>query len=206
MPLTSLYFLSSQFCNTIRQIVREVARISSTRPETHLATRPINLDMIGLSWLNDLVFHLIVQPLTRHLYMKSECADCPLDWRHGYVAGYSAQASAETATPRNRLVLHTDDSEVTLNVGLGDLFEGGELEFHGLRGNENYVGSYSPILGKAVLHAGRHLHQVSTVTHGDRYAFIMWARSWTGIRSESCPCCWLNRRIDYYCICGPAWN
>jgi hypothetical protein len=210
------YCSGQKFCALLRTIVREVAHLSSTKPQYQdlkLGNRPVNLDLIGMGWLNDLLFQLILKPISRHLYETQECGGQDLDWRHGYVAGYSAQAAASKATPRNRLVPHTDDSEVTLNVCVGDDFEGGALSFSGLRGtaNEGRVSGedcdlFQPRLGTALIHAGRHLHEVTTVTKGDRYALIVWARSWKGVRAHSCPCCWINRRTDQVCVCGPAWN
>ena len=132
-----------------------------------------------------------------------------LDWRQGYIAGYSVDPAAVRGAPRQRLVSHTDDSEVTLNLCIGDEFEGGALQFRGLRGTDEegeLLGEFQPQLGTALIHAGRHLHEVTQVESGDRYAFIIWARSWKGVRAQSCPCCWLNRRDDTRCICGPSWN
>jgi hypothetical protein len=188
-----------------------------------------DLDCLGLSWLNDLLFHLIVRPISRHLYQETDIegynngsgkttagrgADTALpelDWRHGFIASYSARPSLQL--PRQRLVPHTDDSEVTLNVCLGDVFEGGDLQFWGYRGvgtpgvptaDEEDV--YVPQIGRAIIHAGRQLHEVTEVTNGDRFALIMWTRSWNGIRSTTCPCCWLNGRSDSSCVCGRKWN
>eukprot|EP01083_Nonionella_stella_P063463 164900_1 len=185
--------------------------------EHTLGVRPIDLDVIGASWINDLLFHLIIRPLSKHLFEKTECID-DLDWRHGYIVGYSNKPSGKKGAQRHRLVPHTDDSEVTLNVGMGDNFEGGDLAFWGLRNSEdqgNFVGDFHPVIGTALLHAGRHLHEVKNVTNGDRYAYIIWARSWKGARSMSCPCCWLNRRqqiqnadslVGNSCICSQKWN
>eukprot|EP00545_Synedropsis_sp_CCMP1620_P005439 CAMPEP_0119030510 /NCGR_PEP_ID=MMETSP1176-20130426/41066_1 /TAXON_ID=265551 /ORGANISM="Synedropsis recta cf, Strain CCMP1620" /LENGTH=463 /DNA_ID=CAMNT_0006986881 /DNA_START=17 /DNA_END=1406 /DNA_ORIENTATION=- len=155
-----------------------------------LSKRPIDLDTIGLGWINDLLLHLVVRPISRHLYQDTECAGGDLDWRQGYVASYEAVTPTTSSSSnskagsggRNRLVAHTDDSEVTLNIGLGQDFEGGLLEFHGLRGDANHqelIGdAYEPVKGRAVLHAGRHFHQVTQVTKGHRFALILWARSW----------------------------
>jgi predicted 2-oxoglutarate/Fe(II)-dependent dioxygenase YbiX len=106
--------------------------------------------------------------------------------------------------------------EVTLNVCLGDKFDGGNLHFWGLRGEHvggnKLLGEYQPEVGRAVIHSGRHLHEVTPITAGDRFALIQWTRSWKSARRETCPCCWLNRRRDSdsekgnSCICGPRWN
>ena len=173
-------------------------------PQVLAGHRPINLDLIGCGWVNDLVFHLVLRPLTRLLF------ETELDFRHGYVAGYSANVTSKQDVSRDHLISHTDDSEMTMNVCLGDSFEGGRLRFNGLRGTQevqNMVGEYQPKQGTAIIHAGRHLHEVTKVKSGDRYAYIMWARSWQ-VRSISCPCCWLNNRNQKNgsCICSPQWN
>jgi len=207
----SCQLFTAEFCAKIRDLIRHVASVSENHPlycKLSLGRRPIDLDTIGLSWVNDLLFHLIIRPLSQHLFSQTESFD-DLDWRQGYVTGYSAAPSASGAMPRQRLVSHTDDSEVTLNICLADSFQGGALQFSGLRGTPEEgvsLGEYEPEAGKALLHAGRHLHAVADVTEGDRYAFILWARSWGGLRKDVCPCCWLNRREGNTCICGPRWN
>jgi hypothetical protein len=185
-----------------------------------LGRRPIDLDTIGLGWITDLVFHMFIQPMSLHLFAKTEqladgnigldLSSSTLDWRQGYVAGYSADPKGYKGAQRHRLVPHTDDSEVTLNCCLGDEFEGGSVEFYGLRGTPEegqFIGRVDrPNVGTAVLHSGRNLHAVSNVLSGDRYALIVWSRSWGHTRSNTCPCCWLNRRQDSTCICSKRWN
>ena len=239
-----------EFCNKIKMIMKRLILfqqhqqkkkkndddhdddvVVNTTASSILGSRPIDMDMIGLSWLNNLIFHLIVRPLSRHLFKQTEGIKDDLDWRQGYIAGYSHSPTIDPKNDnsigiqRSRLVPHTDDSEVTLNIGMGDTdFEGGELTFWGLRNSYNegkFNGQFQPIMGTALIHAGRHLHEVQTVTKGNRYAYILWARSWKGLRSGTCPCCWLNRRQassflsesaaktnrrNHICICGPEWN
>lgn len=205
----SFPLLSKAFCDKVRNLIRMIVSLGEQEfQHLNLGRRPVDLDTVGLYWINNLLFHLIIRPLSQHLFAETEQFQ-DLDWRQGYIAGYSVSPSAPAATPRQRLVSHTDDSEVTLNIGLGDEFEGGALQFRGLRGtNEEgeLLGDFKPQLGTALLHAGRHLHEVTPVTSGDRYAFIIWARSWNSLRANTCPCCWLNRRQDLTCICGPRWN
>jgi predicted 2-oxoglutarate/Fe(II)-dependent dioxygenase YbiX len=69
-----------------------------------------------------------------------------------------------------------------MNIGLGCEFEGGELAFHGVRGTQaegerDDSFRYTPTLGRALIHLGRHLHEVLPVTSGDRHQLIMWARA-----------------------------
>jgi hypothetical protein len=196
--------LSKEFCKRLEEYVRAVMSLTDTAEFEHLQIK--DLDTVGMGWINDLVFHLVMRPISRHIYKETE-AKGDLDWRQGYIAAYSASPSK--AKPRQRLVSHTDDSEVTLNICIGDVFEGGLLAFRGLRGDSDagaLGGDYQPQIGRALLHAGRHLHEVTRVTSGERFAYIMWARSWSGTRSQTCACCWLNRREGNSCICGPRWN
>jgi len=201
----SLPIFRRDFCEDMVSYIRKVSAILE---KNEITIRPIDLDVIGLQWINNVLLHLILRPICRHLFKDTEMVGGDLDWRQGYVATYKAQSSNTKIKQHNRLVTHTDDSEITLNVGLGDDFDGGMLQFWGLRGekDQELLGSYSPVPGQAVLHAGRHFHQVTRVTKGERYALILWARSWSGVRTQTCPCCWLTRRRDNNCICGPRWN
>lgn len=183
-----------------------------------LGRRPIDLDTIGLGWVTDLLFRVFIQPVSLHLFARTEqlvdddvdSGPSTLDWRQGYIAGYSADPKEYKGAQRHRLVPHTDDSEVTLNCCLGDEFKGGSVEFYGLRGTPEegqFVGRiHRPDVGTAVIHSGRNLHAVSNVLSGDRYSLIVWARSWGHTRAKTCPCCWLNRRQDTSCICSQRWN
>ena len=212
----SFPLLSDSFCDRIQAYTRRITQeLEESKdldflPGARRMAR--NLDNVGLAWLNDLLFQLVVRPISRELFQETEMGgeQGDLDWRHGYITAYTTDPDVQI--PRQRLVPHTDDSEVTLNVCIGDVFEGGGLTFQGLRGTiqaGEVGGEYTPERGRALLHAGRQFHEVTDVTSGDRYALIMWTRSWGGIRSNTCPCCWLNRRQDTgpsSCICGERWN
>ena len=204
----SFPLLRKEFCDRIQNYIRAVMDLLEQDKDSGNIYRGStkDLDRLGLSWINDLLFHLILRPITRHLYQETEAKD-ELDWRQGYIAAYAAIPS--TTRPRERLVPHTDDSEVTLNVNIGDIFEGGDLEMRGLRDAKDagsLYGVYTPQVGRALIHAGRHLHEVTPITKGERFAYIIWARSWSGCRSITCPCCWLNRRDGKSCSCGARWN
>jgi hypothetical protein len=202
----SFPLLSKEFCCKVKKVAKALMK---DLQEKDTIIRPLDMDSIGASWITNLIFHLIIRPLSKHLFHKTE-SWAGLDWRQGYIAGYSADFQ------RTRLVPHTDDSEVTLNIGMGDEdFQGGDLIFWGLRGTKaegRRSGDFHPEIGKAIMHAGRQLHEVSDVTDGNRFVFIIWARSWRGIRRVTCPCCWLHRRqksIDdkkATCIFSPRWN
>jgi hypothetical protein len=206
--------LSQEFCTKLHTFVSAFLEAMEASPPLQTITRGIHkdLDNMGMGWLNDLLFHLITRPIAAQLYKETELAKGDLDWRQGFIASYSADPTQ--SKPRQRLVPHTDDAEVTLNVCLGDKFDGGDLMFWGLRGERNtLLGEYEPEVGRAVIHSGRHLHEVTRITAGNRFAYIQWTRSWGSARKETCPCCWLNRRGLSHtnnnqdsCICGPRWN
>jgi hypothetical protein len=207
----SFPLLAPSFCSKLQKYVQRIIKELEENPEFAWLTGGSikDLDNLGLQWLNSLLFHLVVRPMSQHLYMESETGGGDLDWRQGYIAAYSADPT--NTKPRQRLVPHTDDSEVTLNVCVGDTFDGGLLQFWGLRGTSEagtLVGDYDPVVGRALIHSGRHLHEVTEVTSGNRFAYILWARSWSGVRAETCPCCWLNRRDNEKssCVCGRKWN
>jgi hypothetical protein len=212
----SFPLLSDSFCDRIQAYMRRINEELEECKDPDFFSggqrTARNLDNVGLGWLNNLLFQLVVRPISRQLYQETEMggAHGDLDWRHGFITAYSADP--DTHKPRERLVPHTDDAEVTLNVCIGDVFIGGNLIIRGLRGTGRagqVVGEYTPERGRALLHAGRQFHEVTQVTSGDRFALIMWTRSWRGIRATTCPCCWLNRRQDAgpsSCTCGERWN
>ena len=219
----SFPLLTPGFCSILRTTLRDLSTLAESEEFSHLnfGRRVIDLNSIGLGWVTDLLFHVYIKPISHHLFATTEKlvndedskndASPILDWRQGYVAGYSADPTESKGVTRHRLVPHTDDAEVTLNCCLGEeTFEGGSVEFYGLRGTAEegqLVGRLErPNVGTALLHSGRHLHAVSQVTDGDRYAFIIWTRGWHSLRSNTCPCCWLNRRQDSTCICDKRWN
>jgi hypothetical protein len=136
---------------------------------------------------------------------------CNTLFTYAYILGYGSKgavssADASSLLSRTALVPHTDDSEVTLNVSLGREFQGGVLRLKGLRsgaGEGQVQADIVPSAGRAVLHLGQHLHEVTAVTAGERFALIMWMRS-HAFRAATCPCCMTFRRQR--CICAPSWN
>jgi len=216
--LYSFPLFKEEFCDALVQESQRLTR--HVNPELARRLNPSSgalvpaLDDMSLGWLADLLLGQVVSPIADAVFHEDLLAQ-QLDWRFGYVVGYAEEAAL--AVQRSSLVSHTDDAEITLNVSLGQEFEGGELAFHGVRGTAelNQAGPYpeerwTPKKGWACIHLGRHLHEVKRVRGpGQRFQLILWTRS-SGARGFQCPCCWMNRRVPFQteagCVCGPAWN
>ena len=91
------------------------------------------------------------------------------------------------------LDMHTDDSDVTLNVCLGREFVASGLTFCGDMGAVNHRQAslqYQHRLGRAVMHLGRRRHGADDISEGHRLNLIMWNynsgyRASTAYRSRS---------------------
>ena len=75
------------------------------------------------------------------------------------------------------LDMHTDDSDVTLNVCLGREFTGAGLIFCGSMGQPNhrqFSTQYRHKRGCAVIHLGTKRHGADDITSGERNSLIIW--------------------------------
>lgn len=189
---------TEEFCFKLIQEARLRYAEIQNDPEASLRSS-VDLRVLGLEWVSTFCFICFIEPLSHLLYPDQT----PLDWKHAYIVSYDSEQ-------RDHLISHTDDSEVTFNLGLGLEFAGGGLQFNGLRGTQfedNVQGQLMPRVGWGLLHRGRHLHEVTKVHSGIRHGLIIWTRSLAGVRAETCPCCWLNHRSPAKdCICGAQWN
>jgi uncharacterized protein (UPF0305 family) len=116
----SFPLLSSTFCHKLHTFVSAVLHFMTTTTgsiknegSSVKLNRGIHkdLDNMGMGWLNDLLFHLIVRPISAQLYKETDLAGGDLDWRQAFIASYSATPTH--SKPRQRLVPHTDDAEVS---------------------------------------------------------------------------------------------
>jgi hypothetical protein len=206
---------NDEFAENLIRHSEEYVRYSAScgLAEISGSDRPMVLDMMNLSWLNDALLNRVINPIAQ-LVFSDQVNHGELDWRHGYIVSYAPPANDDKsnsmrALSRSRLVAHTDDSELTLNVCLGREFEGGQVLFSGVRGGaRREPDAYSPRIGWALMHIGREFHEVSPVTSGQRFSLIVWARSYSSVRARTCPCCWMNNRdpIRETCICSAHWN
>jgi hypothetical protein len=129
----------------------------------------------GVDGLGRLVVEELLEPLRRAHF--ADVCPWPLDAEYAYLIEYGDHGDLD-------LPLHVDASHLTLNLCLGDWFEGGELVFEGLRceGHRELPPAPEEVLpldhapGRAFVHLGAHRHRVAPVTIGRRRNLIVWAR------------------------------
>jgi hypothetical protein len=134
------------------------------------------LDEGPWSELGGIVVTELLEPLRRAHF--SEVLPDPLDAHYAYLIEYGDDADAD-------LPLHVDASHLTLNLCLGDEFDGGDLVFEGLRCEAHRelppealeVCALEHRPGRAYVHLGAHRHRVTAVDEGRRRNLIVWARN-----------------------------
>ncbi|KMZ56356.1 2-oxoglutarate (2OG) and Fe(II)-dependent oxygenase superfamilyprotein [Zostera marina] len=168
-------------------------KLKIMRPNT-MNKYGVVLDDFGLEPMLDTLMEDFISPLSRALFV--EVGGQSLDSHHGFVVEYGNDKDRE-------LGFHVDDSEVTLNVCLGNKFLGGDLFFRGVR-CEKHVNSdiqpeeyfdYQHVPGQAILHRGRHRHGALPTTDGYRINMILWCRS-SNFREMK------KYQKDFSCWCG----
>ncbi|MEM7306239.1 MAG: hypothetical protein AAF682_06195 [Planctomycetota bacterium] len=166
------------------QLAEEVASIEAWCDEHDVELqRPNSMNEYGLI-LDEVGFRpalgelltRYLRPLAARLY--PDIGGATLDGHHGFVVDYALGRDED-------LGFHVDDSEVTLNVCLGERFEGSELYFRGARcerhrqtpcgPGEDLELDHEP--GVAILHAGKQRHGVFPIRRGRRRNLIVWCSS-----------------------------
>ncbi len=108
-----------------------------------------------------------ILPLAKLLYPQEGSA---FHAHHSFMVEYKAGHDLG-------LDMHTDDSDVTLNVCLGREFEGAGLTFCGQMGQPNhrqFTAQYKHVRGRAVIHLGSKRHGADDITSGERNNLIIW--------------------------------
>ncbi|CAG2101586.1 unnamed protein product [Medioppia subpectinata] len=178
---------TEDFC---RKFVEEIDNFNdSPMPKT----RPNTMNNYGIL-LNELGFdeHFLT-PLREHYLNPMAKVFFPdwlgagLDTHRAFTIKYSATADAELFT-------HYDNSEITLNVCLGNVFEGSEVYFGDFRtkprrdANDLAVAAVEHRPGVGLFHLGQLMHGTLPVTDGERQNLVVWMRS-SEIRNQLCPMC-----------------
>lgn len=126
---------------------------------------------IGMKWMMDILVEKYMRRIGAVLFPDDGGAT--LDSQHSFVVKYAEDEDRS-------LDMHTDDSEVTLNLSLVDTFTGAGLTFCGRADSTSHRKSslvYEHRVGRAVFHAGVHRHGANRLESGVRLNLIVWARS-----------------------------
>ncbi|KAJ4974888.1 hypothetical protein NE237_008062 [Protea cynaroides] len=160
------------------------------------------LDDFGLETMLAKLMEDFICPISKVFF--PEAGGLTLDSHHGCVVYYGKDWAVKESC-------HADDSDVTLNVCLGNQFSGGEQFFRGIRcGGHQFTGvhpleaivDYSHVPGKAVLHHGRLRNGAKATTSGHRINLLLWCRSSVFREMERyqknfpswCRCCQLDEK------------
>ena len=188
LGIFQLRVFSESWCSgLISELTRyqEFMKASSTpiqRPNS-MNHYGVILDQLGFRQFFDEVVQMLL-PITSLLFSK-EGGDT-LDDHHAFTVEY--EHGGDTC-----LGFHVDDAEVTLNICLGEEFEGGDVYFRGQRCAAhvntapisdvqinpflNECFDYKNIPGLGILHAGKNRHGVKPIDDGHRLNLILWCRS-----------------------------
>uniref|UniRef100_A0A6B2L3U1 Fe2OG dioxygenase domain-containing protein n=1 Tax=Arcella intermedia TaxID=1963864 RepID=A0A6B2L3U1_9EUKA len=170
----SFNMLSQLYCQKLMEEIRnfENSDLPKQRPNS-MNNYGLILNNIGLEPMFDIFIEVYMKPIATLLF--SEFGGRSLDHHHTFVVEYKVGKDLS-------LDMHTDDSEVTLNVNLYDSFEGASLNFCGRRNAEHgaerkHALTYNHKKGRAVVHLGSLRHGAAPITSGERFNLIVWGRS-----------------------------
>jgi len=110
-------------------------------------------------------------PIARRLF-PNEASQ--FDDHHSFIVRYKSNEDMG-------LDMHTDDSDVTFNVCLGDDFTGATLSFCGMMGapdHRQHSLTYHHQIGRAILHLGSRRHGADDIETGTRANLIVWSHNW----------------------------
>ncbi|WP_145204742.1 hypothetical protein [Planctomycetes bacterium Poly30] len=173
-----------------RERKRATASERAHRQPSSMHDHGVSLQSLGMEALVDDL--LARSPGLRDLLARrfGSVGGDSIDGHYSYLVDYGRSGDED-------LGFHVDDSEVTLNLCLGETFSGSELVMLGRRCDEHRQtpvrsGETVEILhepGFLVVHAGRHRHRVDPIRTGRRRNLIAWLRSSSYRGLDSSPAC-----------------
>ncbi|KAL7535598.1 hypothetical protein ACHAXR_006597 [Thalassiosira sp. AJA248-18] len=146
--------------------VSERENIPVRRPNS-MNNYGVIVNEIGMRPLISSFQHDYLWPLSRHLFPMEASQ---FDSHHSFIVRYRAEEDLG-------LDMHTDDSDVTFNVCLGENFTGATLSFCGMFGASNHrrhTHTYHHQVGRAILHLGNRRHGADNIESGRRSNLIVW--------------------------------
>ena len=186
--------LRPEICEAIIEEVKsfeswcDVNELTNLRPNS-MNSYGVILDNFGFEDCLQKLMEGVVVPFARQLF--ADVGGASLDKHHGFTVEYAVRKDVE-------LGFHVDASDVTLNVCLGRDFQGGDLYFRGIRcdlctqteARPEEEFAISQVVGRAILHRGRHRHGARPVRAGERHNLILWCNSSSyaaALDPERCP-------------------
>jgi hypothetical protein len=175
----SLEIFTQEFSNKLIEEVKNYEKTQdvSLRPNS-MNSYGLVIDELGMGPFFDVFVKDYFSPFAKIMNKGAY----ELDDHHTFIVEYFIGGDTN-------LSIHVDDSELTINLCLGvEGFTGGEVFFRGHRDKPttyNDYGEYENVVGRAIVHDGRHMHGACTLKSGERYNLIIWCRS-TKYRQAEC--------------------
>jgi hypothetical protein len=167
----------------------EECPVQKSRPNT-MNRYGILLAELGFDSFFDKLREEYVLPLSKLLYPEWLGEDQLLDSQRAFTVKYTLGGDKD-------LSYHYDNAEVTLNVCLGKEFTGGDLLFGRMWGvpcSKHKMTRVKHVVGRGILHRGRHMHLATPLEEGERDNLIVWMRS-SSVRCFQCPMCHKEPRL-----------
>lgn len=190
----SFPMFSSDFCDMFLQELDNfyATKLPARRPNS-MNNYGIIVNEIGMKDAISAVQRIYIWPLASVLY-PAEGSE--FHNHHSFMVRYKAQEDAG-------LDMHTDDSDVTLNVCLGrEGFEAAGLTFCGVMGtgaHRHLRHRYRHRIGRAVIHLGQVRHGADDIQGGERNNLIIWNHNLAFRNSEA----YQRRQLRYEREAGP---
>ena len=173
--LYSFPLFTPAFCDHMLDETEALNEYAAQHPNVGL-TRPnsmnnygVVMEQVGLGAVLDELITTYLLKVVRRLFPD----ESELDSNHSFTVKYKMGED-------RGLDMHTDDSEITLNVCLGRDFKGAKLNFCGHLGDAQHRKLRAQVahkVGTCLVHRGRLRHGSEDISEGERTNLIMWLRS-----------------------------
>ncbi|XP_005091813.1 2-oxoglutarate and iron-dependent oxygenase domain-containing protein 2 isoform X2 [Aplysia californica] len=189
--LFSILDNSGNITDMCKLLIEEIENFESS---PHAKTRPNTMNEYGVSLDEMGLSQGLILPLIQK-YLLPICASLFPSWGGGTIDSFKAFSVKYEMGNDLQLATHYDNAEVTININLGDKYEGGNLQFGRIfgdeeeyegKGEESYTCDHKK--GHGILHCGRRMHSALPITQGMRTNLVIWMRSST-VRNTQCPMC-----------------
>lgn len=166
----SLQIFTQEFC---QKLVEEFLNFES---KIFQITRPNSMNNYGAvleeMGLQD-SFDTFINDYIKYFFAIMNKNSMEIDQHYSFIVEYEEKKDTN-------LDFHVDDSEMTINTCLGLKFTGGGIYFNGLEGqkvSENDYEEYDHVVGRSIIHDGKHRHGALELESGHRINLINWCRS-----------------------------